>query len=130
MREILYGLRDALSCLEPYKEEPIKASSAYWKLREQIEKIEKLAFAFPSENNHGMTFKQYAAIQLKVPRSGDPEIDGMIRESRRAEFVGQVLKGLFSGNGFVDETQAAYLAEQCHISADIMLAEWEKEAEK
>jgi hypothetical protein len=78
--------------------------------------------------NSGMTPKQYAAIQLKVPRSGDPEIDGMIRESRRAEFAGQVLKGLFSGNGFVDKTQAAYLAEQCHISADIMLAEWEKEA--
>jgi hypothetical protein len=76
MREILYGLRDALSCLEPYKEDPVKASSAYWKLHEQIEKIEKLAFAFPSENNPGMTLKQYAAIHLKVPRSGTRRLTG------------------------------------------------------
>jgi hypothetical protein len=31
----------------------------------------------------GMTLTQYAAIHLKVPRSGDPDIDAMIRKSRR-----------------------------------------------
>jgi hypothetical protein len=53
----------------------------------------------------------------------------MIRESQRADFMGQALKGLFSGYGFADKVQASRLAEQCRISADIMLAEWEKGAE-
>jgi hypothetical protein len=33
--------------------------------------------------NEGMTLTQYAAIRLKVPMSGDKELDAMIRESRR-----------------------------------------------
>jgi hypothetical protein len=33
----------------------------------------------------GMTLPQYAAIRLKVPMSGNPEIDKMIRKSRRQE---------------------------------------------
>jgi hypothetical protein len=35
----------------------------------------------------GMTLPQYAAIKLRVPRSGDPKLDAMIRESRRADFM-------------------------------------------
>jgi hypothetical protein len=85
MKDILYGLKDALSLLEPYKGEAIKASSAYWKIQKLILEVEKLVFAFPSGNGPGMTLRQYAAIQLKVPRSGDADIDAMIRESREAE---------------------------------------------
>jgi hypothetical protein len=68
----------------------------------------------------GMTLKQYAAIRLKVPRSGDPEIDGMIRESRRMDFA----KMGFDGD-------MRYLEEEAYRAfkfADAMLAEWEKEA--
>jgi hypothetical protein len=43
----------------------------------------------------GLTVKQYAAIHLKVPRSGDPELDAMIRESRRAEFAENVIDTAF-----------------------------------
>jgi hypothetical protein len=43
----------------------------------------------------GMALKKYAAIKLKVPRSGDPEIDAMIRESRRAEFATNTIDTAF-----------------------------------
>jgi hypothetical protein len=91
MKEILSKLKDVLSILEPYKGEAIKASSAYWKIQKLIPEVEKLVFAFPSGNGPGMTEKQYAAIRLKVPRSGGAEIDAMIRESRRAELAGLAL---------------------------------------
>jgi hypothetical protein len=35
--------------------------------------------------SRGMTLRQYAAIHLKVPQSGDPDIDAMIRKSRMAD---------------------------------------------
>jgi hypothetical protein len=81
----------------------------------------------------GMTLKQYAAIHLKVPRSGDPEIDGMIRESRRLDFAGQALAGISAKvyrtkdyNGpFVFED----IANEARLMADAMLAEWEKKDE-
>jgi hypothetical protein len=74
----------------------------------------------------GLSIKQYAAIRLKVPRSGDPEIDAMIRESRRMDFAGQALSGGMSGVD--DSADAKVFAEAAYEVADAMLAEWEKEA--
>jgi cobalamin biosynthesis Co2+ chelatase CbiK len=75
----------------------------------------------------GMTLKQYAAIKLKVPRSGDPELDAMIRESRRADFAQAALIGLFVVDGYIDGVVAQSVAGQAFKMADVMLAEWEKE---
>jgi hypothetical protein len=78
----------------------------------------------------GLTARQYAAIHLKVPRSGDPELDAMIRDSRRADFAGQVLAGYsvcFPESGRLVPGQTA---EWCHKMANAMLAVWEKEAGK
>jgi hypothetical protein len=129
MKEIIYSLKSALECLEPYRHQAIKASSAYWILEEQIEKIKRLSFAFPSEADPGLTIKQYAAIHLKVPRSGDPEIDEMIRESRRAEFAENVIDTAFcqyvavgKKNPSIDEVVA-----KAHKIADALLAEWLKD---
>lgn len=55
--------------------------------------------AFPHVNDHqknettelGLTARQYAAIKLRVPDSGDEWLDAMIRESLRDEFAGKVL---------------------------------------
>jgi hypothetical protein len=73
-----------------------------------------------------MTLPQYAAITLKVPRSGDPDIDAMIRESRRAEFAEAAL--IEFASGVVWEKQADYerAAKVAFEMADAMLAEWEK----
>lgn len=45
----------------------------------------------------GFTQRQYMAIQLKVPMSGDPNIDAMIRQSRRMDLAGQAMQGLSAG---------------------------------
>jgi hypothetical protein len=70
-----------------------------------------------------MTAKQYAAIHLKVPMSGDPELDQMIRESRRLDFAE---KASFDGN-------MRFLKEEVHRTfsfVDALLVEWDKEAKK
>jgi hypothetical protein len=74
-----------------------------------------------------MTAKEYAAIHLKVPRSGDPDIDAMIRESRRAEFAGRALSKLvFPYGSLQHETDEFRLrVNQCFRFADALLAEWE-----
>jgi hypothetical protein len=73
-------------------------------------------------HGEGMTLKEYAAIHLKVPRSGDAEIDAMIRESRKAEFAGQIIGGrMAAGKVGIEGT---------FLIADAMLAEWEEGAEK
>jgi hypothetical protein len=77
----------------------------------------------------GMTLKEYAAIRLKVPRSGDPEIDAMIRESRRAEFAAAALAGICCKENW-DDGEENVVAGWSWDLADAMLAEWEKEAGK
>jgi hypothetical protein len=71
-------------------------------------------------DDSGMTLSQYAAIHLKVPRSGDKDIDDMILESRRLDFAE---KASFDGN-------MRFLKEEVHRAfgfVDALLAEWEKE---
>jgi hypothetical protein len=73
----------------------------------------------------GMTLRQYAAIHLKVPRSGDPEIDGMIRENVRKDFAEKALVGE-AYMGYVSSPKD--VAADCFKMACAVLAEWEKEA--
>lgn len=48
------------------------------------------AGAFPREQYKGITMQEHAAIELKVPMSGNPWLDDMIRESRRLDFLQDV----------------------------------------
>jgi hypothetical protein len=82
-----------------------------------------------------MTLPQYAAIKLRVPRSGDPEIDAMIRESRRADFAGQAMglvadKCMTWPDSLIQGGWENFLAAESGRIADALLAEWEKEAGK
>jgi hypothetical protein len=77
----------------------------------------------------GMSLRQYAAIHLRVPRSGDPELDAMIRESRRIEFAEKAL-GIITDKAmtFPDaklHDWMGYAANQSLLFADAMLEEWE-----
>jgi hypothetical protein len=77
----------------------------------------------------GMTPSQYAAIHLKVPMSGDPELDKMIRESRRADFAGRVLRTITERSEYLlsnKKTWKEFLAEQSFALADALFVEWEK----
>lgn len=42
------------------------------------------------------TMRAYAAIHMRVPDSGIPELDDMIRQARRQEMVGRALQGLLA----------------------------------
>jgi hypothetical protein len=92
--------------------------------------------AFPGTSGfsqEGMTLKAYAAIHLKVPRSGDPEIDAMIRERVRRDFAEKAVAAmpimLDAENEGVTVLPKG-VADVVFELADAMLAEWEKEAGK
>jgi hypothetical protein len=76
----------------------------------------------------GLTKKEYAAIKLKVHRSGDPEIDAMIQESRRDEFAKAAMAGILVGNS--TERYENVICHRAVSFSDAMLAELEKEAGK
>ena len=39
----------------------------------------------------GLTAREHACIQLRVPKSGDPELDSLIREAVRRELAGEAM---------------------------------------
>jgi hypothetical protein len=91
-------------------------------------------YAFPGSpgfSQEGMTLPQYAAIKLRVPRSGDPDIDAMIRESRRADFMEQAMAGIAAKVYKTKDYNGSFIfediADEARLMADAMLAEWEKE---
>jgi hypothetical protein len=84
-------------------------------------------------SDHGMTLPQYAAIKLRVPRSGDPELDKLIRESRRADFAEAAMEAklagiLASSSWDSREIRTGTIVKESFACADAMLAEWEKGA--
>jgi hypothetical protein len=78
----------------------------------KVSENERLIIVTPN-----MTAKQYAAIKLRVPRSGAPEIDAMIRESRRADFMEKAMTGMMA---------CGYVPQEARELSEAMLAEWEK----
>lgn len=55
----------------------------------------------------GETLQVYAAIHLKVPQSGIPALDDMIRESRRLDFIAATLTG-DRADSTMDQTNSRY----------------------
>ena len=45
----------------------------------------------------GMTLRQYAAIHLRVPNSGDDWLDDMIAKARRVDAAEKAMQGLLAG---------------------------------
>lgn len=48
------------------------------------------------DSSPGMTLRQYTAIHLRVPDSGEEWLDSMIRKARRNDFAGRALAGMMS----------------------------------
>ena len=64
-----------------------------------------------------LTQRQYAAIHLQVPDSGEPWLDDMIRQSLRDYFAGQALAGMLANetsNQATDEEVAITAYNQAH----------------
>lgn len=77
--------------------------------------------AFPAqfydERATGMDLRQYAAIKLRVPQSGDDWLDDMIREARRMDFAAMALQGLLVDAGW----DMGYISKLSYEMADAML---------
>ena len=68
---------------------------------------------------HGMNLRQYAAIELRVPNSGLPWLDDMIRESQRDALAGQALAGMCADPEFGETSRS--MAQIAYAHADAML---------
>lgn len=68
----------------------------------------------------GMTLRQYAAIKLRVPKSGDEWLDDMILDSLRDELAAKAMQGICaSGPGMGITSQV--IASEAYEIADAML---------
>ena len=59
--------------------------------------------AYPTTEEHmngggGLSVREIAAIQLRVPDSGDEQIDAMIRQANRRDFAGQAMAGILAND--------------------------------
>ena len=70
-----------------------------------------------------------AAIRLRIPASGDPKLDAMIRQARRLDIATAAIGGLLANAEIICSTTYAELSEQCLEIADAMLSHREKEQE-
>lgn len=52
-----------------------------------------------------LTRRQHAAIQLRVPESGEPWLDDMIRRARRVDFVKAAMQGIMANPEGWDKTE-------------------------
>lgn len=83
--------------------------------------------AFPAHHfdlttgEHGLTKREYAAIHLRVPNSGNEELDAMIREAKRDELAARAMEALC-----VSIENNEKLCRICGEIADAMLKEDEK----
>jgi hypothetical protein len=78
-----------------------------------------------------MSPRQYAAIELRVPDSGTPWLDKMIREALRVEIAKQALAGIKANQitvgaigAFSEKSGRApdeILSTACFVTADAML---------
>lgn len=76
-----------------------------------------------NDSQTGMTLRQYAAIQLRVPESGTDWLDDMIRESLRDDLAANVLQGFMVRANGVNELDDDHLLEAgktCYRMADAM----------
>lgn len=74
----------------------------------------------------GLTKREYAAIHLRVPKSGNEELDEMIREAQRNEMAARAMHGLLAGPRDRPDGQnmtEEWASEASYIIADAMLKE-------
>jgi len=88
-----------------------------------------LDYAFPTPEHNGqdgVSIREYAAIHLRVPNSGNDELDAMIREARRFELAKAAIIRE-TAEDLVSSPQL--LAERDIRHVDAIIAELEKRDE-
>jgi len=79
----------------------------------------------PLDRHKGLTAREHACIQLSVPRSGDAELDALIREAERRDLAGKAMQAAYmlhmDGTRNVGKDAAA-LGQEAYSVADALLA--------
>jgi hypothetical protein len=75
-------------------------------------------YGMPSPYGNGMTLRQYAAIHLKVPNSGDEWLDEMIAASVRNDLAAKAMPSFLVADG---TTGFEYRARESYEMADEMV---------
>lgn len=73
-------------------------------------------------DSSGMTLRQYAAIKLRVPDSGEEWIDAMIKQSLRDEFAAKAMAAFMASPMATEEWIEKHAAESAYGAADAMLS--------
>lgn len=78
--------------------------------------IDSNAFAL-CEFNRGLSKRERACIDLRIPESGDPELDALIEKARRQEMASKAVQGLLARHGDDDYSHdqlARYSVERAY----------------
>ena len=85
--------------------------------------LEETAFAITgivyNEGEKGLTKREYACIHLGIPKSGDAELDALIRKAEMKKIAVMVLQGLIARN---DEGVGDLLMDAPFYAIDIACA--------
>lgn len=73
----------------------------------------------------GLTKRERACIDLRIPESGDAELDALIEKARRQEVAGNAMQGLLCAPDLKLKTYAN-VATHSVVAADDLLAEVER----
>lgn len=78
-----------------------------------------------SLRSRGMTIRTQACIQLRIPKTGEPWLDDLIREARRQDHAAMAMQGFLSNNGV--EMDGNDLAQVSVQFADALINELNKD---
>lgn len=84
--------------------------------------------AFPMQHHGraddtGLTAREHAAIQLRVPTSGTPWLDDMIRQSLRNGLAARAMQGFASHDTTAEFQTRGQLGKAASLVADAMMKE-------
>lgn len=96
----------------------------------ELDKLAAPAIDYTEQRDHellhniegGLTKREYAAIHLRVPKSGNEELDALIRKAQRFELAKAAMQALLSNPNVKPDTDSARFFGW----ADAMLKEGEK----
>jgi hypothetical protein len=73
---------------------------------------------------HGLSVREYAAIHLCVPDSGDADLDAMIRRAQRERLAEKVLCSMLSNHAITDHPsyEFGHMKDHCYQLADAFIA--------
>ncbi len=78
-------------------------------------------------HEEGMTVRQYAAIHLRVPESGDDWLDAMIRKANLRDTAAQAMAGMLGGETEDSAFSEDVAADRARRMAEAVLRETDED---